>query len=297
LVLFDFTAFRLFTFGLETGVYLCSLAVCMLIWRRIVATPPARWLDVLSLGFAAGIAGLSRIDFGLLLVVLLSFLLIKRIASLLQVLAAGLIALALVSPWFAFVHRVSGDWLPSSGKAESKLFTLHDFDRILSVFVSSMAHVVPWSYASAGTSLTTAIGLASLAIVVFLFLRARETRTAMRFSSEFRLFFYSLDDRHRRTRTCVHRLLLVDALLSALSLASPHPFHPLSGPGSVRVEFRAASSSHSLCWICFLFLRLGRRFASQRAHCEQQSDRGRIHSCEFSRRSCGDLPKRGHRIF
>jgi hypothetical protein len=151
LVLFDFTAFRLFTFGLETGVYLCSLAVCMLIWRRIVATPPARWLDVLSLGFAAGIAGLSRIDFGLLLVVLLSFLLIKRIASLLQVLAAGLIALALVSPWFAFVHRVSGDWLPSSGKAESKLFTLHDFDRILSVFVSSMAHVVPWSYASAGT--------------------------------------------------------------------------------------------------------------------------------------------------
>lgn len=116
LVLFDFTAFRLFTFGLETGVYLCSLAVCMLIWRRLVATPRARWRDILLFGFAAGIAGLSRIDFGLLFVVLLSFLLIKRIAGLLQVLTAGLIALVMVSPWFVFVHKVSGDWLPSSGR-------------------------------------------------------------------------------------------------------------------------------------------------------------------------------------
>jgi hypothetical protein len=189
LVLFDFTAFRLFTFGLETGVYLCSLAVCMLIWRRLVATPRARWRDIFLLGVAAGIAGLSRIDFGLLFVVLLGFLLIKRIAGLLQVLTAGLIALVIVSPWFAFVHKVSGDWLPSSGKAESKLFTLPDSHRIPSMIVSFVAHIVPWSFASAGTLPTTMIGLVSLAILVFLFLRARETRIAIRSSSQFRAIF------------------------------------------------------------------------------------------------------------
>jgi hypothetical protein len=189
LILFDFTAFRLFTFGLETGVYLCSLAGCMLIWRRLVATPRARWSDVLLLGIVAGITGLARIDFGLLFIVLLGFLLMKRIASLLQVLTSGLIALVIVSPWFAFVHKVSGDWLPSSGKAESKLFTLHDSDRILSVLLSSVAHVVPWSFASSGTMQTTVVGLASLAIFVVLFRRARQTRIAMRASSELRAIF------------------------------------------------------------------------------------------------------------
>jgi hypothetical protein len=189
LILFDFTAFRLFTFGLETGVYLCSLAICMLIWRRLVAAPHARWFDILSLGIAAGIAGLSRIDFGLLFAVLLCFFLIKRIASLLQVLTAGLIALVIVSPWFAFVHKVTGDWLPTSGKAESRLFTSHDSDRITSVLISSVAHVVPWSFASAGLRLTTGIGFASLAVLAFFFLRARETRITMHSSIEFRATF------------------------------------------------------------------------------------------------------------
>jgi hypothetical protein len=189
LVLFDFTAFRLFTFGLETGVYLCSLAVCMLIWRRLVTTPRACWIDMLLLGIAAGIAGLSRIDFGLLFIVLLSFLLIKRIATLLQVLVAGLIALVIVSPWFAFVHKVSGDWLPSSGRAEGKLFTLHDTERITSVLVSSMAHIVPWSFASSGTKPSKVIGLVSVAILALLFMRARETRFALRSSTVFRAIF------------------------------------------------------------------------------------------------------------
>ncbi len=174
LCLFDFSLFRLFTYGLETGPYLTCLAVCLLLWRRIVSTPDHRWRYAVLFGIAGGITGLARIDFGIVYALVLAFLLVKRYVSPLQVLVCGGIALLIVSPWFFYVHGVTGGWLPSSGKAEGQLITIHTLGRLSQAGVALLVHLVPWSFASANAALR------HFALVCFFALLAAMTVTRHR---------------------------------------------------------------------------------------------------------------------
>ena len=178
LVLFDFSVFRTFIFGLETGVYLCCLAVCIALWRRIVSSTAPRWRDIVLLGIAAGFAGLARIDFGLIFALLLLYLLARRRAAVAQVAVCGALALAIVSPWFLFVRRVTGGWMPTSGSAESS-FGWHGAIRFDPWARALLAHIVPWSYAGSSNGFTLMLGLTGLLLIVFLALRANDLRAAL----------------------------------------------------------------------------------------------------------------------
>jgi len=165
LLLFDLTLFRLFTYGLETGIYLVLLALCLVLWRRIVVAPreaPHRLRSFVLLGLAAGLAGLARIDFGLLFAFLLLWLLLRRLAALLEILLSGLIALVIVSPWFLFVHRLTGGWMPTSGGVESGL------DRLVTWLLALAAHLAPWTYAAAIHPVTSAVAALSVLLLVLL---------------------------------------------------------------------------------------------------------------------------------
>jgi hypothetical protein len=179
LVLFDFSVFRTFIFGLETGVYLCCLAVCLALWHRIVSSTAPRWMDIVLLGVSAGFAGLARIDFGLIFALLLLYLLVRRRANVLQVAASGALALAIVSPWFLFVHRATGGWMPTSGSAESSL-GWHGAIRFDPWARALMAHLVPWSYAGAANRVTFALGLSGILLIAILAARATGLRAALR---------------------------------------------------------------------------------------------------------------------
>jgi hypothetical protein len=182
LALFDFSLFRTFVFGLETGIYLCCLAVCIAMWRRIIATTPPHWRDILLLGVAAGITGLARIDFGLLFAFLLAYLWLRRRASLAQILACGALALAIVSPWFVFVRRVTGGWMPTSGSAEARM-AWHGANHFDPWARAVLAHLVPWSYAGAISWITLALGLTGLVLIGALAARTSSFRAALRISS------------------------------------------------------------------------------------------------------------------
>jgi hypothetical protein len=178
LALFDFSVFRTFIFGLETGVYLCCVAVCMALWHRIFAADAPRWRDILRLGVAAGVAGLARIDFGLLFALLLLYLVLRRRASVAQIAVCGAIALTIVSPWFLFVHRVTGGWMPTSGSAESDL-TWHAANRFDPWARALMAHLVPWSYAGSASPTTLGLALCGLFLLAILIYRAPTFRAAL----------------------------------------------------------------------------------------------------------------------
>jgi hypothetical protein len=179
LTLFDFTAFRLFEYGLESGVYLVAIAACMTVWCRMTSASRARWRDVLLFGLCCGIAGLARIDFGIVTAVLLSYLLLKKFASLLQILASGFVALLVVAPWFAFVHSVTGGWLPSSGRAESALINSHSLARLGAAYVSFAAHIFPWSFAMANQPPTRWAVLLSFPPMLYLIVRSRRSFPAL----------------------------------------------------------------------------------------------------------------------
>lgn len=190
LTLFDFTLFRLFTYGLETGIYLCLLAVCFLIWHKIVSGPGATWSQMIWLGLAGGVAGLARIDFGICFSLLLGYLLITRRSCVVQVLCAGVLALIVVSPWFLFVHGVSGHWLPSSSGAESAVIDRSVAGHRLELFALSLiAHAAPWSFAGSKNLPTTLVGLVSILFLVWLARSARGTRDLWDRSASFRASF------------------------------------------------------------------------------------------------------------
>lgn len=176
LTLCSYTLFRLFTYGLETGVYLLLLAACFIVTLQIAAEQRTSTWNAVLLGVAAGLAGEARIDFGLPFAIVLLFLLAYRWISWGKALLTGSIALLLVSPWFLFVHRVSGSWLPSSGKAESTLIAWQTTPwRLLSMALAIAGQVMPWCYAVVSRA-TIAAAVVSTALLLWLFLRRKGQR-------------------------------------------------------------------------------------------------------------------------
>lgn len=179
LLLFDFSLFRLFTYGLETGPYLTCLAVCLLLWQRIVRDSEHRWRYAVLFGLAGGITGLARIDFGIVYALVLGFLLGKRYLSRPQVVVCAALALVIVSPWFFYVHGVTGGWLPSSGKAEGQLITIHALGRLPQAGVALLVHLAPWSFASASNVLRDFALGCLLLLGIWLVRARRELRKAI----------------------------------------------------------------------------------------------------------------------
>ena len=168
LTLLNYTLFRLFTYGLETGVYLLCLALCFAVMVRIAKRGWATAADAVLLGLAGGLSGEARIDFGVLFAFLLVMLIWRRWMSVGLAALSGFIAGVVVSPWFLYLHRVTGSWMPSSGKAESRLISGADtWIRLKTIALSVLAEVAPWSYGGM-SKLTVVVTLVSAAAVVWL---------------------------------------------------------------------------------------------------------------------------------
>lgn len=115
----DFTLFRIFSYGLETGFYLLCLAATLLVSLQLAEGPKSRLRCVIAFGVLCGVTGLARLDFGVVLPVALVMLMRRRILSVAESALASVIALIIVSPWFGYVKWISGHWMPSSGGAQS----------------------------------------------------------------------------------------------------------------------------------------------------------------------------------
>ena len=168
LALFNFGLFRAFTYGLETGLYLCLLAGALELTLRWQGKTPGL-KQTLLFGALAGLLGLARIDFGIILAVLLSVMLLRRQLRLWQALLAGGIALAITSPWFLYVKSVTGSFWPSSGGAQAALIEGANIALRARVMTEALlGHFSPWFYLNGGyMAAPAALGLAALAALVY----------------------------------------------------------------------------------------------------------------------------------
>jgi hypothetical protein len=165
----SFFLFRLFTYGLETGIYL--IMICLVLLRSLAVLPrPQTWHSAMALGVLVGLTGLARIDFGIVFAVAASVLLVSRVASFRWLAACGSTAFLLIAPWFAWVHHVSGTPLPSSGLAQASVVTGTGLlDRLASMASALVQDVTPWSYTAGRLQLTllTISGWAMVAALVY----------------------------------------------------------------------------------------------------------------------------------
>lgn len=160
LIACDFAIFRLFTYGLETGLYLALLAVCVLVSLDI--RPGRITAREVSLGVLAGLTFWARIDFGVLFGIVLVATLIGRRVTLRQAMAIGGAAFVVGVPWLLWVHHVTGVWLPSSGGAQMKPLSAADWKYRVWVMGNVLVdHAAAWMHTGSWTLFFVA--LASLA--------------------------------------------------------------------------------------------------------------------------------------
>ena len=152
MALLNFNVFRTFTYGLETGFYLIGIALCVL-WtlnREYISLT-----ESVFFGSLVGVTGLIRIDFGLIFVVLIIAFLLQRRISIVGSIISGTAALAIVSPWFIWVHHITGNWLPSSGAAQGSMIGEENaFGRLQTMLEAVVNHATPWMYTGSWASLT-----------------------------------------------------------------------------------------------------------------------------------------------
>ena len=119
--LLDFSLLRLFTYGLETPIYLLLVAAAVLTTMRIGGAGRrggALRHGGLVLGGLFGAAALARIDFLVLAAVFLAVAVARRSMSFRQAALAGGVSLVIVGPWLVWVRLTGGSWMPSSGLAQ-----------------------------------------------------------------------------------------------------------------------------------------------------------------------------------
>ncbi|MDX1615910.1 MAG: hypothetical protein R3300_16465 [Candidatus Promineifilaceae bacterium] len=169
-IAFNFELFRWFTYGLETGLYLTLLATAVLLSLRFHLTNRLSWKRVALLGAVMGLTGLARLDFGIILAGVLLLGIVSKTIKVEQALAVGAIALLVVAPWLAYICRLTGSFIPSSGSAQAALISAQDIDeRLLAATHALLNQLTPWVYLRVSIWLRMA-AIFSLGAVLFLLL-------------------------------------------------------------------------------------------------------------------------------
>ncbi len=143
--LFNLVLFKHFTYGLETGLYLVLFALTII---YTLTYPIKKLKNALILGFLVGLTGLARIDFGIIFFVFFLFKIKSDKRYFIPLALAGITALITISPWFLYVHQVTGHWIPSSGGAQASIITSFDVlvTRTFKMINSVANNAIPFIY-------------------------------------------------------------------------------------------------------------------------------------------------------
>ena len=174
--------FKMFTNGLETGLYFDMILLVMISSLRFTKAQQQSYFNKLSFGLLLGLACLCRIDFIIPMVTFLGIVMMKQRGRLKDYAVPIALMAAIVLPWFLWVYHVSGSLMPSSGRAQMADLTstyYHKIDdrciRMISVLAN---HCTLWV---ANTYLPWAnAALIILCVVVgLLFLKTRNNKIKM----------------------------------------------------------------------------------------------------------------------
>lgn len=176
--LLNFGLFRLFTYGLETGVYLVLIAACML-YSFKVFTKESRPRQGIIFGLLVGLTLLARIDFAIVISVFLLLAMLRGQIKTKLLITASIPAILLVAPWFFYVFVVTRSWMPSSGTAQISFVQSDQFlERIWEMIKSLISHLAPWIYSRPSSVLTLA-ALVSLLLLVYVVFRNKPIRSLL----------------------------------------------------------------------------------------------------------------------
>ena len=175
IALFNLELFRLFTYGLETGIYLILIQL-MVLYSLKIYRDQDRYLKAVVFGALAGITVLARIDFIVIFGVFLLYSLITRQLKIKWTAVAVIVFLIVISPWFLYVYQITGSIFPSSGISQSRLIDITSaIPRVRKMGVALVSYLVPFIYTRPHWLLSI-FSLIVLMIISIILIRSKETR-------------------------------------------------------------------------------------------------------------------------
>ncbi len=118
LVVVNPAAFRLFEYGLETGLYLA-----LIVALQLAVEARRGWFTT---GLLLGLCLVARLDFAVIGAVVFGWRLVTRRLRISEAIPIAIVALVVVGPWMWHVYQLTGGVMPSSGMAESGMPTAAD---------------------------------------------------------------------------------------------------------------------------------------------------------------------------
>lgn len=146
--LLNFTLFKLFTYGLETGLYLNLICIVLLYSLTLFSQTGVSYKKLTVFSILLALTCLARLDFGLVVLIISLIFLLKKKINITGILYIIFLAALFTSPWFIYIHSVTGTFIPSSGPAQAMFVnSLDDFISRAFLIVNGIAdHAVPFIY-------------------------------------------------------------------------------------------------------------------------------------------------------
>ena len=143
IVIFSFDLFDHFTNGLETGLYILIIGICISYSFRFISNPDYKRAFIF--GCLSGIATLARVDFLLPFFVYLLFLFTYKKIKVRKLITAAAAIFLFLFPWLFYVYDVSGTIYPSSASVQTALVNPSGIsERIYFIFISLLVHLTPF---------------------------------------------------------------------------------------------------------------------------------------------------------
>ncbi|RPI64416.1 MAG: hypothetical protein EHM44_03265 [Ignavibacteriales bacterium] len=160
-VLYNFKLFLNFFNGLETGLYLVLLGLCIYKTFKLLESKPSLSNNILF-GFLLGITALARLDFIIIAVTLILLLMYNKKISFSDLIVISISLTFVLTPWFYYVFSIQNSFIPTSAVIQSGISTSEFSYRIDQFIFSLLSNFVPFYHAG----LTKTILFYPIAIVV-----------------------------------------------------------------------------------------------------------------------------------
>lgn len=160
-VLYNFKLFLNFFNGLETGLYLVLLGLCIYKTFKLLESKPSLSNNILF-GFLLGVTALARLDFIIIAVTLILLLMYNKKISFNDLIVISISLTFVLTPWFLYVLSIQNSIIPTSAVIQSGISTSEFSYRIDQFIFSLLSNFVPFYH----TGLTKTILFYPIAIVV-----------------------------------------------------------------------------------------------------------------------------------
>lgn len=143
-VFFNMDLFIQFSNGLETGLYLILITICIRLSYKYDSQAEIKSKELLQFGVLFGLTSLARIDFLIVSLAIYIILFISNKMRIRQLILVAIPQAIIIIPWVLYIYLITGTFIQSSASAQSTMVNMeHLPERFYWLVKSLLQNITP----------------------------------------------------------------------------------------------------------------------------------------------------------